>query len=177
MWSQEKYLRAFLFAAEAHNTQKYPGTKLPYLVHVSLVAMEVMSAVAAGEECDADLAVQCALLHDTIEDADITHSRLEREFGLQVADGVQALSKDRSLPPAQRLNGSIERIKQQPKEIWMVKLADRIVNLQPPPNHWGKDKIAKYHEDAELILEELGAGSVFLETRLKEKIDDYRQWL
>jgi (p)ppGpp synthase/HD superfamily hydrolase len=99
MWSQEKYLRAFLFAAEAHNTQKYPGTKLPYLVHVSLVAMEVMSAVAAGEECDGDLAVQCSLLHDAIEDADITRSQLEREFGLAVAEAVQGLTKDRSLPP------------------------------------------------------------------------------
>jgi (p)ppGpp synthase/HD superfamily hydrolase len=75
------------------------------------------------------------------------------------------------------LNDSIERIKQQPKEIWMVKLADRIVNLQPPPNHWGKDKIAKYHEDAQLIVDDLGAGSAFLAKRLRKKIKDYRQWL
>ncbi|MEZ4637991.1 MAG: hypothetical protein R2856_24030 [Caldilineaceae bacterium] len=73
LWSQEKYLAAWLFAAEAHGVQTVPGTALPYVVHVGAVAMEVTAALTHGSQVnDPDLAVQCALLHDVIEDTSIT---------------------------------------------------------------------------------------------------------
>ena len=53
------------------------------------------------------------------------------------------------------------RIKQQLREIWMVKLADRITNLQPPPDHWDGRMIERYRLGAELIYKELGVASVF----------------
>jgi (p)ppGpp synthase/HD superfamily hydrolase len=67
-WSQEKYITALRYAAAAHNGQKLPGTDLPYLVHVTMVAMEVIAALAREDGLSGDLAVQCALLHDVIED-------------------------------------------------------------------------------------------------------------
>lgn len=33
-WSQETYLKACRFAAEAHQGQRFPGTELPYLYHL-----------------------------------------------------------------------------------------------------------------------------------------------
>jgi len=39
-WSQDTYIKAYRFAAEAHNGQLVPGTTLPYLMHISMVAME-----------------------------------------------------------------------------------------------------------------------------------------
>lgn len=66
-WSQEIYTKAYQFAAEAHNGQRFPGTELPYMMHVSFVSMEVMAALAHELERDGNLAVQCALLHDVIE--------------------------------------------------------------------------------------------------------------
>ena len=44
-----------------------------------------------------DLAVQCALLHDTIEDTDVTYDDVKRQFGTDVADGVMALSQDTTI--------------------------------------------------------------------------------
>jgi len=47
--------------------------------------------------------------------------------------GVSALSKDEAVPKEKELEDSLHRIREQPAEILMVKLADRITNLQPPP--------------------------------------------
>jgi hypothetical protein len=57
----------------------------------------------------------------------------------------------------------------------MVKLADRITNLQPPPRSWYnvEGKIEAYRKEAEKILSELGRASNFLSKRLREKISVY----
>jgi (p)ppGpp synthase/HD superfamily hydrolase len=71
LWKPDAYAKAWRFAAEAHHHegQEFPGTELPYILHVGQVAMEVMAAIAArGGIDDPNLAVQCALLHDTVED-------------------------------------------------------------------------------------------------------------
>jgi (p)ppGpp synthase/HD superfamily hydrolase len=72
---------------------------------------------------------------------------------------------------------SISRIKNQPIEIWMVKLCDRITNLQAPPIHWDKNKIIQYQSEARLILNQLSEANHFLATRLKNKIIAYEQYL
>jgi len=54
--------------------------------------MEVMAVQDSIE--NAELAIVCAILHDTIEDTVVTYSELEKEFGEAVANGVMALSKD-----------------------------------------------------------------------------------
>ena len=41
-----------------------------------MVSMEVMAALDEEPKADGDLAVQCALLHDTLEDTDITYDTL-----------------------------------------------------------------------------------------------------
>ncbi len=173
IWSQDLYLKAIRFAGEAHGDQKIPGTNLPYIIHLTSVSMEIMAAVCAGETENPDLAVQCALLHDTIEDAGKTYDEIELIFGGDAASGVLALTKNNRLDKNLRMRDSIERIKLQPREIWMVKLADRITNLQTPPNHWSSQKIQSYRIEAEYILDQLGSASSLLEERLRKKIEVY----
>jgi (p)ppGpp synthase/HD superfamily hydrolase len=55
----------------------------------------------------------------------------------------------------------------------MVKLADRISNLQPPPRHWSKDRIRDYHREAQVIHDALKDASAFLAGRLRLKIKEY----
>jgi len=180
-WSREKYFKSLKFAAEAHKDQRMPGTDLPYVVHVSLVAMEILAALAAEEVDRPNLAVQCALLHDCLEDTYVVYDEIVSQFGSYVADGVLALSKDGAVGISEdeykrkrmQLEDSLQRIKLQPKEIWMVKLADRIANLQPPPKHWNEEKIERYKEGAELIYKELASASEYLGERLRLKIDGY----
>ena len=55
----------------------------------------------------------------------------------------------------------------------MVKMADRITNLQPPPKGWSKEKIVEYHNEAKMIYESMRGADTMLAERLKKKIIDY----
>jgi (p)ppGpp synthase/HD superfamily hydrolase len=178
-WSQELYLKAWNYASIAHNGQCLPGCDLPYITHIATVAMEVIAAITRDEGVEnPDLAIQCALLHDVIEDTSVSFEDLKRQFGQKVAQGVMALSKNPCLAKnGAQMHDSLARIRQQPQEIWMVKLADRVANLQPPPKHWPISKIANYHAQAIEILETLASASKTLSHRLETKIQHYRQYL
>ena len=176
-WSQDRYAQAYRFAAEAHRGQTYPGTDLPYLMHISFVSMEIIAALNTERDRDGDLAVQCALLHDVIEDTDVTADRVEAEFGEQVARGVLALTKDSTLAKAQQMQDSLHRIQQQPYEVWMVKLADRIANLAPPPHHWTTEKRERYGQEALEIHAALHKASDTLGKRLLEKAQAYPSYV
>lgn len=176
MWEQDLYHKALKFAAKAHQEQKYPGTNLPYIIHPVSVAMEVMY-ICDNDDIDADLAVQSALLHDTIEDTEITYDDLSSEFGTQIADGVLALSKNEKLDKFEQMGDSLNRIKKQSHEIWVVKMADRISNLQKPPHYWTKQKIKHYQEEALFIFESLKNGNEYIAQRLRNKIKEYEKFI
>ena len=170
---QQAWLAAWTFAAHAHRTQKYPGTDLPYLVHIGAVSMEILVAHQQLPFARPVLAVQCALLHDTLEDTPTREEEISSRFGVEVAAGVRALSKDASLTKSAAMADSLERIRAQPVEVWAVKLADRISNLGPPPGHWNAERIARYATEAQMILETLGEAHEPLARRLAERIAQY----
>ena len=176
-WSPECYLKAWDFACLAHRGQSYsgqvPGVIYDYINHPAAVAMEVMHALAAHPQYDGNLALQCALLHDTLEDTETCYTDLLLIFGQAVADGVQALTKNPQLPKAEQMQDSLQRIRQQAPEIWLVKLADRVNNLQYAPTHWSDAKIQAYRKEAQLILDSLGVASPLLSQRLAERIQHY----
>jgi (p)ppGpp synthase/HD superfamily hydrolase len=174
-WSPDKYIKAWNFASQSHEGQKLTGTNVAYINHIGLVAMEVMTCIAQDRSiANPDLAIQCALLHDTIEDTHVLYEQIAEEFGVDVADGVLAVTKNRTLgEKSLQMKDSLARIRMQPREVWIVKLADRITNLQPPPEQWSKKKIAAYRVEADLILSELGEASEYLSERLAVKIQDY----
>lgn len=174
MYSPDRYVAALRFAAERHAGQTVPGTALPYLLHVTSVAAELIATLPVPG-IDPDLAVTCALLHDTIEDTRTSHAELVQAFGKPVADGVQALSKSENeeLSKAERMADSLRRIRLQPPEVWMVKLADRITNLAPPPAHWSADKRRAYRAEAVTIADALGSASPALDARIRARIASY----
>ena len=174
--NQEKITKAWFFASRVHIEQKYPGENLPYLTHLGNVMLEVMGMVSTLE--DADLAICCAILHDTIEDAGVSHEELEKEFGKSVADGVMALTKNEALATKrEQMLDSLERIKQQPKELWVVKMADRISNLGEPPHYWKLEKREAYRAEAQIIWDYLHEANEPMADRLKEKIENYERYL
>jgi (p)ppGpp synthase/HD superfamily hydrolase len=171
-FTPDRYVAALRFAAARHEGQRMAGSDLPYLVHVVSVASEVIAAMRPG--LDGDLAVTCALLHDTLEDTPTTHTELVALFGPAVADGVAALSKlDASIPKAEQMADSLRRIRLQPREIWIVKLADRITNLAPPPAQWSSDKRRSYRDEAIRIADSLEGASALLDSRIRARIAGY----
>ena len=176
---QKLYQEALRFASARHaeNDQKVPGTNLPYAVHISNVAMEILIAGYHTPDFNLGFAMQVALLHDTLEDTQTSCREIEENFGREVAEGVLALSKNSQLQKEDQMADSLNRIKAQPFEVWAVKLADRITNLQPPPTHWNEKKKLNYLTEAMLILKELGHGNDYLAIRLQLQIDEYRNYI
>jgi len=176
---QTIYQKTIIFATLKHleNNQTITDSNLPYVIHLSNVAMEILIASHHTEEFDLNLATQVALLHDTLEDTNTTFDELKLEFGIEVAEGVSALSKNDNLPKEEKMLDSLNRISKQKKEIWAIKLADRITNLQKPPNRWDNLKRINYKEEAKIILEKLKGGNAYLESRLRSKIEEYEQYL
>jgi (p)ppGpp synthase/HD superfamily hydrolase len=173
MFSPDRYVQAMRFAASKHNAQKEPGHDLPYLVHVVSVAAEVIAVLPIAGLANPDLAVLCALLHDTVEDTPTTLDEITERFGADVAAGVSALTKNDTLEKAEQMPDSLRRILEQPPEIAAVKLADRTINMQEPPHYWSKDKRIAYREQALVIADTLGARCPVLEARLRSKIASY----
>ena len=176
VWSQETYQKALLFAAAAHKEQKMPGGELPYAVHFTLVAMEVIAALRAEPGLREDFAIQCALLHDVIEDTSTTANQLLEVFGKNVTDGVMALTKNKDLPSTAKMADSLSRIVANSQEVMMVKMADRIVNLQVPPRHWNEDKKRAYLDEAMVIFQALHKASPFLASRMEAKMKEYPRY-
>jgi guanosine-3',5'-bis(diphosphate) 3'-pyrophosphohydrolase len=175
MYSPDRYVQAMRFAAERHKAQKEPGHDLPYLVHVVSVAAEVIAALPTTKLADPDLAVTCALLHDTVEDTDTNLDEIAELFGPAVAAGVSALTKNEQLPTKKdQMADSLRRIREQPPEIAVVKLADRITNLSTPPHYWTKEKCGTYREEGILIADTLGYASATLDARLRARAEAYK---
>jgi (p)ppGpp synthase/HD superfamily hydrolase len=178
-WSRDEYIKAWKFASKYHTGQKYGGNEpeeyIDYLNHIGMVAMEVIWALQHSQvKYDANLAIQCAILHDTIEDTEATYNDVRQLFGEKVAEGVMALSKNENLDTkTEMMEDSLARIKKQGKEVWMVKLADRVSNLNAPPFYWDNNKKIKYKKEAQMIYDALHTANMELAQRLQEKIKNY----
>ena len=173
---QETLTKAWFFASRVHKEQKYPGEQLPYLTHLGNVMLEVVGVAHTLE--NVELALCCAILHDTIEDTEVTYEELLKEFGEAVAKGVMALTKNEVLPTKrEQMIDSLERIIQQPKEVWTVKMADRIANLGEPPHYWKLAKRESYRAEAQIIWDYLHEANDAMAERLNEKIKNYDKYL
>lgn len=161
-----------------HSGQTYGGQhkneKIEYINHIGSVVFEIMNASRKTPDFNTELAIKCAFLHDTIEDTNFSTEDLEKEYGTQVKEGVLALTKNTQLEKEHQMADSLNRIKAQPKEVWAVKMADRICNLYAPPYFWKQAKKEKYLEEAKVIYEHLKEGNDYLAQRLSEKIEAYK---
>lgn len=174
---QDLYQKTILFAGEKYKKQKLPIDGLPYVVHLSNVAMEVMFAWESCKDFDIEYALQLALLHDTLEDTETSYEELEKTFGIEVSKGVFALTKDKNIAKYEQMQNSIKKILNCPKEVGIVKMSDRITNLQKPPKHWNNKKIISYRQEAQYILESLKFSNKYLAERLSFKIDEYEKYI
>ena len=78
--------RAIVFAVKAHAGTERRGKGFPYIVH-PLEAMEIVSTITADQEL-----LAAAVLHDTVEDTEVTEEQIRKEFGDRVASIVASES-------------------------------------------------------------------------------------
>lgn len=128
-------LRATLFAARAHAGQTRKGAAAePYVNHVIEVA-EILAAHGAPLPV-----VLAGLLHDTVEDTEVTHADLVATFGAEVAGLVAEATDDTSLPKDIRKGLQVSQAPKKSDGAKQLKLADKISNLvaiaESPPANW-----------------------------------------
>ena len=121
--------RAYRAAAEAHAGQMRQ-TGDPYIVHPLAVA-EILAGY--GLDCRT---LAAALLHDTVEDTDLTLERLRKEFGDEVAmliDGVTKLDKIKFSSREEASAATIRKMAvamAKDMRVLLIKLADRTHNIR-----------------------------------------------
>src|SRR5688572_33472258 len=96
--------KALSFAAYAHRAQTRKGSGEPDVNHLIEVAY-LLADVAGVEDVDV---LRAAVLHDVVEDTDVTAAEIERTFGARVRMLVDAVTDDNRLPKAERKRLQIE---------------------------------------------------------------------
>ncbi len=133
-YSSENLKKAFLFAQKAHKDQ-FRKSGEPYITHPVEVAKILMNL---GMD---ETVVIAGLLHDVLEDTNITPLELEKEFGKDVLSLVDAITKLERLSfypteayKAQNLRKMFIAMAKDIRVI-IVKLADRLHNMQTLQYH------------------------------------------
>ena len=121
--------KAYLFADKKHEGQVRKSGD-PYICHCLGVA-KILAELQAGPQT-----ICVGLLHDTIEDTETTKEEIEKNFGKEVADLVEALTKVTRLSDYQNVEFTAENhrkifvaMAKVVREI-IVKLADRLHNMR-----------------------------------------------
>ncbi len=120
---------AFEIAVEAHKTMRRKSGE-PYILHPIAVAMICVEEIGLGVR-----STICALMHDTVEDTDITLEDVQREFGNEIAKIVDGLTKistvldANSSKQAENFKKILLTLTDDPRVI-LIKLADRLHNMR-----------------------------------------------
>lgn len=174
--NQDKCNEALLFASMKHEGQKMKQPIVSYVTHLQGVCLEAVNGcLNSGVDVDLEKVIIVSLLHDTLEDTETTYDDIDIKFGKDIADAVQALTKNDKLPNGEQMKDSLQRIQKQGREVAIVKLADRIFNLKDIPMSWNKEKVDVYREEAKMILEQIGFYNEYMAERLRFKIDCYKK--
>jgi GTP pyrophosphokinase len=116
-------------AADAHKTMRRKSGE-PYILHPIAVAMICVDEIGLGVR-----STICALLHDTVEDTDITLEDIKSEFGNEIAKIVDGLTKistvmtTNSSQQAENFKKILLTLTDDPRVI-LIKLADRLHNMR-----------------------------------------------
>lgn len=123
----QKYEEALQFGLRAHEGQYRKGNRAPYFSHPMAVSSYVMEY--GGDE---DQAI-AALLHDTIEDCDVSETDLEQEFGKRIATLVvectEPLAEKSRYSWQERKDAYLALVRESSDDALLIILCDKYHNL------------------------------------------------
>lgn len=140
---QEEINTAFLYAKKGHQGQKRKSGE-EYITHPLHVAIYLA-------ELNFDIeTIKAALLHDLVEDTEITYQDIKKTFGKEVADLVDGVTKLDKIRYNSREEAKADAIRKmviamsKDIRVLILKLADRLHNIETIEFHkkWTQEKIA-----------------------------------
>ena len=134
--------KAYNFALDAHQNQKR-DEGVPYIIHPVAVA-NILTELKLDSAT-----ITTGLLHDTIEDTNVTFETVKKEFGEEVANLVDGVTKISALEDKVSNNSKAENFRKlilatsKDIRVLLVKLADRLHNMRTINFVKDKDKIVR----------------------------------
>ncbi len=165
----ETLTKAYNFALNAHKNQKR-DEGVPYIIHPIAVA-NILTELKLDSAT-----ITTGLLHDTIEDTKVTYDSVRTEFGQEVADLVEGVTKISALEEKAAENSKAENFRKlilatsKDIRVLLVKLADRLHNMRTI--HFVKEeekKIRKAKETMEIyapLADRMGMN------RIRDELED-----
>jgi len=131
------YNKALEIAYNAHSGQTRRDSCVPYIVHPIRVSQKFQS----------DFEKTIAILHDVVEDTDITIKDLKKHFPYPVINEVDALTRR----DGEKHFDYIERVAE--REIaTKIKIADIVDNLSDSLSVQPKSMIERYNKSLEILI-------------------------
>ncbi len=127
--NSESLNKAYSFAVDAHQNQKR-DEGVPYIIHPVAVA-NILTDLKLDSAT-----ITTGLLHDTIEDTNVTYDTVKKEFGEEVANLVEGVTKLSALEDKASNNSKAENFRKlilatsKDIRVLLVKLADRLHNMR-----------------------------------------------
>ncbi len=134
--------KAYNFALEAHQNQKR-DEGVPYIIHPVAVA-KILTDLKLDSAT-----ITTGLLHDTIEDTNVTYETVKKEFGEEVANLVEGVTKISALEDKASTDSKAENFRKlilatsKDIRVLLVKLADRLHNMRTIQFLKDKEKIVR----------------------------------
>ena len=162
VYDREKIMAAYQLANDAHNGQCRVSGE-PYISHPIAVAI-ILVDLGMDSEC-----IQAALLHDVVEDTDITSEAVEKQFGTDVALLVNGVTKLGKISFTSREEQQAENVRKmllamaQDVRVIIIKLADRLHNMRTievMPEQKRRDKALETMEVYAPLAHRLGIRAV-----------------
>ena len=140
--NSESLNKAYNFALEAHHNQKR-DEGVPYIIHPVAVA-KILTELKLDSAT-----ITTGLLHDTIEDTKVTYETVKKEFGEEVANLVEGVTKISALEDKASSASKAENFRKlilatsKDIRVLLVKLADRLHNMRTINYVKDKNKIIR----------------------------------
>lgn len=165
-------LKAAERAAHWHATQRRKGAaREPYVNHLLEVARLVAEATGGQDEA----LVVAALLHDAVEDQEVSRAAIVQEFGEDVASLVMEVTDDKRLPHQERKRLQVLHAPGRSPRAALLKLADKTSNLTAlaisPPANWSAGRRLDYVQWARDVVAGLVVENAWLQERFADAAD------
>lgn len=132
--------KSLLLAAYSHAQQQRKSDGTPYINHL----IEVVDILVTIAHVHDENELCAAVLHDILEDTEITKKQIAEKFGVCVLEMVEALTDDKTLPLTARRASILEQIPKKTASIQRIKLADICSNASAIPRGWSNERVTEY---------------------------------
>lgn len=160
--------KAIVFAAQCHSGQYRKDGKTPYINH----PLEVMNLVVTHVENPSTDMLIAAVLHDVVEDTNVTPAEIKHMFGPTVQRLVVELTDDKTLSKDERKRLQLQEVHSLSPEGKLLRLCDKICNvydiLYAPPGDWDVQRRLDYIKWSNAVVDRIRGTHKVLEQRFDE---------